>query len=62
VVLNFAQKEGDSLGAAWSIYNQVTLSGLELSIPDVMFMQHFVRGLGIESTEYFDKSFWSLHG
>jgi hypothetical protein len=39
-VLNFSRKEGESLGAAWSRYNQLTLSGLELSIPDVMFMQH----------------------
>jgi hypothetical protein len=30
------------------------LSGPELSIPDDMFMQHFMHGLGIESTEYLD--------
>jgi hypothetical protein len=29
-VLNFAQKEGESLGAAWSRYSQLTLSGPEL--------------------------------
>jgi hypothetical protein len=50
-VLNFAQKEGESLGAAWSRYNQLALSGPELSIPDAMFMQHFVHGLGTESVE-----------
>jgi hypothetical protein len=27
-VLNFAQKEGESLGAAWSRYNQLALSDL----------------------------------
>jgi hypothetical protein len=53
-VLNFAQKEGESLGAAWSRYNQLALSGPELSIPDAMFMQYFVHGLGTESTEYLD--------
>jgi hypothetical protein len=53
-VLNFSQKEGESVGAAWSRYNKLALSGLELSIPDAMFMQHFVHGLGIESTEYLD--------
>jgi hypothetical protein len=53
-VPNFAQMEGESLGAAWSRYNQLALSGLELSISDAMFMQHFVHGLGIESTEYLD--------
>jgi hypothetical protein len=53
-VLNFAQKEGESLGVAWSRYNQLALSGPELSIPDAMFMQHFVHELGTESVEYLD--------
>jgi hypothetical protein len=56
-VLNFTQKEGESLGTAWSRYNQLALSGLELSIPDAMFMQHFVHGLGTESSEYLDMTF-----
>jgi hypothetical protein len=51
-VLNFAQKEGESLGAAWSRYNQLALSGPKLSVPDAMFMQHFVHGLDTESGEY----------
>jgi hypothetical protein len=37
-VLNFAQKEGESLGAIWSRYNQLTLLGPELSISYAMFM------------------------
>jgi hypothetical protein len=53
-VLNFVQKEGDSLGAAWSRYSQDVLSGLELSILDAIFMQHFVHRLGTESTKYLD--------
>jgi hypothetical protein len=53
-VLNFNQKEGKSLGAAWSRYNQLALSGPELSIPDAMFIMHFVHGLGRESAEYLD--------
>jgi hypothetical protein len=53
-VLNFAEKEGESLGAAWSRYNQLALSGPELSISDAMFMQHFVHGMGTESAEYLD--------
>jgi hypothetical protein len=53
-VLNFAQKEGESLGAAWSRYNQLALSGPELSIPDAMIMLHFVHGLGTKSAEYLD--------
>jgi hypothetical protein len=53
-VLNFAQKEGECLGAAWSRYNQLASLGPELSIPDAMFMQHFVHRLGTESAEYLD--------
>jgi hypothetical protein len=53
-VLYFAQKGGESLGAAWSRYNQLALSSPELSIPDAMFMQHFVHGLCTESAEYLD--------
>jgi hypothetical protein len=53
-VLNFAQKEEESLGAAWSRSNQLALLGPELSISDAMFMQHFVHGLGTESAEYLD--------
>jgi hypothetical protein len=53
-VLNFAQKKGESLGAAWSKYNQLALLGPELSIPDAMFMQHFVHGLGTDAAEYPD--------
>jgi hypothetical protein len=53
-VVNFAHKEGESLGAAWSRYNQLALSSSELSISDAMFMQHFVHELGTESAEYLD--------
>jgi hypothetical protein len=52
--MKFLILEGESLGAAWSRYNQLALSGPELSIPDAMFMQHFVHGLGIKSAEYLD--------
>jgi hypothetical protein len=48
------------LGAAWSRYNQLALSSAELSIPDAMFMQHFVHGLGTESAEYLDMTFGGL--
>jgi hypothetical protein len=37
-----------------SIYNQLDLSGPELSIPDAMFMQHLMRELGTKSAEYLD--------
>jgi hypothetical protein len=48
------------LGAAWSRYNELALSSAELSIPDAMFMQHFVHGLGTESAEYLDMTSWGL--
>jgi hypothetical protein len=32
----------------------LVLSGLELSIPDAIFMQHFMHGLSTKSTEYLD--------
>jgi hypothetical protein len=44
-VMNFTQKEGQSLGAAWSRYKQLPKLGPELCIPDAMFMQHFMHGL-----------------
>jgi hypothetical protein len=54
------------LGVAWFRYNQLTLSSIELSISDAMFMQHFVHGLGTESAEYLDMtsggSLCSLNG
>jgi hypothetical protein len=37
-VLNFTQKEGESLGATWSRYNQLVLLGPELFIPDAELM------------------------
>jgi hypothetical protein len=42
------------LGASWSRYNQLALSGPKLSITDAMFMQHFLHELGTESAEYLD--------
>jgi hypothetical protein len=56
-VLNFAQKEGERLGAVWSRYNQLALSGPQLSIADAMFIPHFVHGLGTESVEYLDMTY-----
>jgi hypothetical protein len=47
----------ESLGVAWSRYNQLALLGPDLSIPDAIFMQHFVHGLGTEYAEYLDMTF-----
>jgi hypothetical protein len=53
-VLSFAQKEGESIGAAWSQYKQHATSGQELSIPEAKFMQHFVHGLSTKYAGYLD--------
>jgi hypothetical protein len=53
-VINFALKEGECLDVAWPRYNQLALSVLKLYIPDAMFLQHFLHGLGTESAEYLD--------
>jgi hypothetical protein len=47
-------RKKESLEAAWSRYNPLAFLGPELSIPDAMFMQHFVDGLGTQSAEYLD--------
>jgi hypothetical protein len=56
-VLNFSQKEGESLGAAQCRYNQLALSGPELSIPYAMFIKHLVHRLGTESAKYLDMTY-----
>jgi hypothetical protein len=53
-VLSFTQKEGESIGATWSRYKQLVISGPELLIPETMFMQHFVHYLSTKSIEYLD--------
>jgi hypothetical protein len=53
-VLSFTQKEGESIGAAWSRYKQLAISGPELSILETMFLQPFAHGLSTESAEYQD--------
>jgi hypothetical protein len=64
-VLNFSQKEGESLGTAWSRYNQLALLGPELSILDAMFMQLLWTGW-VQNLLNTGSNFWgslcSLHG
>jgi hypothetical protein len=42
------------MAATWSRNNQLALLDPDISIPDAMFIQHFVHGLGTESAEYLD--------
>jgi hypothetical protein len=43
-----------NLHPSWCPSPCIALSGTELSIPDAMFRQHIVHGLGTEPTEYLD--------
>jgi hypothetical protein len=49
-ILNFQQKEKESIGATWDIFSILTRSGPDLSIPNHVLLQHFWLGLSKEST------------
>jgi hypothetical protein len=49
-ILNFQQKEKESIGAAWDRFSILTRSGPDLSIPNHVLLQHFLLGLSKEST------------
>ena len=44
-VFTFTQKEGEPLGAAWSRFMKLVHYGPDLEIPELMMLQHFLRGL-----------------
>ena len=47
-ILNFQQKEKESIGAAWDKFSILTRSGLDLSIPSHVLLPHFWLGLSKE--------------
>jgi hypothetical protein len=47
-VLNFQQKEIETIGATWDHFSVVSRSGLDLSIPNHVLLQHFWLGLSKE--------------
>jgi hypothetical protein len=53
-ILNFQQKEKESIGAAWDRFYILTRSGPNLSIPNHMLLQHFWLGLNKESALQLD--------
>jgi hypothetical protein len=55
-VLNCAQKEGESLGAAWSRHNQLSLSGPELSIPKDLQIKALLISVDEPIITYLDTS------
>jgi hypothetical protein len=44
-VLTFKQHEEEPLDASWDRFNDLITTGLDLAIPDPMFLQHFYLGL-----------------
>jgi hypothetical protein len=48
-MLNFQQKEKESIGAAWDRFSILMRSGPDLSIPNHVLLQHFWLGLSKES-------------
>jgi hypothetical protein len=53
-ILNFQQKEKESIGAAWDRFSILTRSSPDLSIPNHVLLQHFWLGLSKESALQFD--------
>jgi hypothetical protein len=48
-ILNFHQKEKETIGAAWDRFSILSRSSLDLSIPSHVLLQHFWLGLSKES-------------
>ena len=47
-ILNFQQKEKETIGAAWDQFSILTHSSPDLSIPNHVLFQHFLLGLSKE--------------
>jgi hypothetical protein len=53
-ILNFQQKDNETIGAAWDRFSILTRSGPDLSIPNHVLLQHFWLGLNKESALQLD--------
>jgi hypothetical protein len=53
-VLDFKQRENESLGVAWAHLIDFYSSGPDLGIPSPILLQHFYLGLSEESTQFLD--------
>jgi hypothetical protein len=53
-VFTFRQGERKSLGAAWACYTNLVSSSPDLAILEPMLMQHFIRGLDLDSAKILD--------
>jgi hypothetical protein len=59
-VLNFQQKEKETLGVAWAHFSDIISSGPDLTIPDLILLQHIYLGLSKETSHYLDITFKAL--
>jgi hypothetical protein len=55
-ILNFQQKDKETIGAAWDGFSILSRSGPDLSIPNHVLLQHFWLDLSKESTLQLDIS------
>jgi len=53
-VLNFKQREKESLGAAWARLMDLYSSSPDLAIPEPILLQHFYLGLSEKSAQFLD--------
>jgi hypothetical protein len=53
-VLDFKQRENESLGVAWACLIDLYSFGPDLGIPSPILLQHFYLGLSEESTQFLD--------
>ena len=49
--MNFRQLEEESLGTSWDRFNELIITGLDLTIQDPVLLQHFYMGLSKDSRE-----------
>jgi hypothetical protein len=55
-IINFEQKEKETLGGAWARFISLKNTGPDLSLPDHIFLSHFYHGLSKEAALHLDTS------
>jgi hypothetical protein len=52
--LTFRQNDKELIGVAWARFTLLVKSGLDLSLPEHLLLQHFYAGLDKESAHHLD--------
>ena len=55
-VQSFKQKEQESLGVSWDHFNDLIITGPDLTIQDPILLQHFYMGLSKDSMKFLDSA------